>query len=117
MVTKLPAANARIARKLANELAKNKKKAEKAWNRTLNVNKMKGATAQQIQRKRMKLKKSLKKINKYLINLLKEFEEKTGKTISTTDKAGNKKIDYNLARESRKRNCRRFSTIKRNYII
>ena len=98
-VTKLPAANARIARKLANELAKNKKKAEKAWNRTLNVNKMKGATAQQIQEKKDAAKKVAEE-NKQISNqLIKEFEEKTGKTISTTDEAGNKKIDYNLARE------------------
>jgi hypothetical protein len=99
MVTKLPAANARIARKLANELAKNKKKAEKAWNRTLNVNKMKGATAQQIQEKKDAAKKVAEE-NKQISNqLIKEFEEKTGKTISTTDEAGNKKIDYNLARD------------------
>jgi len=99
MVTKLPAANARIARKLANELAKNKKKAEKAWNRTLNVNKMKGATAQQIQEKKDEAKKVAEE-NKQISNqLIKEFEEKTGKTISTTDEAGNKKIDYNLARD------------------
>ena len=99
MVTKLPAANAKIARKLANELAKNKKKAEKAWNRTLNVNKMKGATAQQIQEKKDAAKKVAEE-NKQISNqLIKEFEEKTGKTISTTDEAGNKKIDYNLARE------------------
>ena len=98
-VTKLPAANARIARKLANELAKNKKKAEKAWNRTLNVNKMKGATAQQIQEKKDAAKKVAEE-NKQISNqLIKEFEEKTGKTISTTDEAGNKKIDYNLARD------------------
>ena len=99
MVTKLPAANAKIARKLANELAKNKKKAEKAWNRTLNVNKMKGATAQQIQEKKDAAKKVAEE-NKQISNqLIKEFEEKTGKTISTTDEAGNKKIDYNLARD------------------
>ena len=61
MVTKFPAANARIARKLSAELAKNKKKAEKAWNRRLNVQKMKGATAQQKQEKKDAAKKIARK--------------------------------------------------------
>ena len=99
MVTKLPAANARIARKLANELAKNKKKAEKAWNRTLNVNKMKGATAQQIQEKKDAAKKIAEENKEISNQLIKEFEDKTKTTISTTDEAGNKKIDYKLARD------------------
>lgn len=47
----------------------------------------------------MQLKKVAEE-NKQISNqLIKEFEEKTGKTISTTDEAGNKKIDYNLARD------------------
>ena len=78
---------------------------------------MKGATAQQIQEKKDAAKKVAEENKEISNQLIKEFEDKTKTTISTTDKAGNKKIDYNLARECRKRNCRRFSTIKRNYFI
>jgi hypothetical protein len=99
-VTKFPAANAKIARKLSQKLAKNKKKAEKDWNRRLNVNKMKGATAQQIQDKKDEATRVANQ-NKDIANqLIKEFEGSTNKTISKTDKSGNKTLDYNLAREA-----------------
>lgn len=97
-VTRFPAANARIARKLSQELAKKKEQAVKDWNRRLNVSKMKGATAQQIQEKKDEAKRVANQ-NKDIANqLIKEFEEKTGKTISKTDKSGNKTLDYDLAR-------------------
>lgn len=99
MITKLPAANARIARKLANKSAKNKKKAEKAWNRRLNISKMKSATAQQLKEKQNAANKKAKE-NKAISNqLITEFEKTTGKTISKTDDLGNKTLDYDLARK------------------
>ncbi len=99
IVTKLPAANARIARKLAIESAKNKKKAEKAWNRRLNVQKMKGATAQQLKEKQNAANKKAKENKEISNRLITEFEETTGKTISQTDDLGNKTLDYDLARK------------------
>jgi hypothetical protein len=48
---KLPSASARIGRKLAKKAAKNKKKAEEAWNRKLNVTKMRNNTAEEIKEK------------------------------------------------------------------
>ena len=99
-VTKFPAANAKIARKLSQQLAKKKEKAVKDWNRRLNVNKMKGATAQQIQDKKDEATRVANQ-NKDIANqLIKEFEDTTKKTISKTDKSGNKTLDYNLAREA-----------------
>ena len=99
MITRLPAANARIARKLANKSAKNKKKAEKAWNRRLNISKMKSATAQQLKEKQNAANKKAKE-NKAISNqLITEFEKTTGKTISKTDDLGNKTLDYDLARK------------------
>jgi hypothetical protein len=99
-VTKFPAANARIARKLSQELAKKKKQAVKDWNRRLNVSKMKGATAQQIQEKKDEATKVANQ-NKDIANqLIKEFEDKTGKTISKTSTTGQKTIDYDLARKA-----------------
>ena len=99
-VTKFPAANAKIARKLSQKLAKNKKKAEKDWNRRLNVNKMKGATAQQIQDKKDEATRVANQNKNIATQLIKEFEDSTNKTISKTDKSGNKTLDYNLAREA-----------------
>ena len=99
-VTKFPAANAKIARKLSQQLAKKKEKAVKDWNRRLNVNKMKGATAQQIKAKKDEATRVANQ-NKDIANqLIKEFEDSTNKTISKTDKSGNKTLDYNLAREA-----------------
>ena len=96
-VTKFPAANAKIARKLSQQLAKKKEKAVKDWNRRLNVNKMKGATAQQIKAKKDEATRVANQ-NKDIANqLIKEFEDSTNKTISKTDKSGNKTLDYNLA--------------------
>ena len=54
---KLPKANEKIARSLKRKALKNKEKAKKAWNKTLNVSKMRGATAQQIQEKKDAAKK------------------------------------------------------------
>ena len=96
---KLPSASARIGRKLAKKAAKNKKKAEEAWNRKLNVTKMRNNTAEEIKEK-ANAAKEMAKQNKTISNkLIQEFEDKVGKTISTTDATGNKAIDYQLARE------------------
>ena len=96
---KLPSASARIGRKLAKKAAKNRKKAEEAWNRKLNVTKMRNNTAEEIKEK-ADAAKEMAKQNKTISNkLIQEFEDRVGKTISTTDATGNKAIDYQLARE------------------
>ena len=96
---KLPAASAKIGRKLAKKAAANRKKAEKAWNRKLNVAKMRSNTAAEIKEKANAAKEMAEK-NKTISNkLIQEFEDRVGKTISTTDAKGNKAIDYGLARE------------------
>mgnify|MGYP003110127460 CR=1 FL=1 len=96
---KLPSASARIGRKLAKKAANNRKKAEDAWNRKLNVTKMRNNTAQEIKEK-ADAAKEMAKQNKNISNqLIQEFEDRVGKTISTTDATGNKAIDYQLARE------------------
>jgi len=96
---KLPAASARIGRKLARKAATNQKKAVEAWNRKLNVTKMRNNTAEEIKEK-ANAAKEMAKQNKTISNkLIQEFEDRVGKTISTTDATGNKAIDYDLARE------------------
>ena len=96
---KLPKASERIANKLITKAAKNKKAAEKAWNRRLNVSKMKSATAEQIKEKQDAAKKVANENKDVANQLIKEFEDKTKKTISKTDSSGNKTLDYSLARE------------------
>ena len=96
---KLPAASARIGRNIARKAAKNQKKAVEVWNRKLNVAKMRNNTAEEIKEK-ADAAKEMAKQNKTISNkLIQEFEDRVGKTISTTDKTGNKAIDYDLARE------------------
>ena len=61
---------------------------------------MKGATAQQLQEKKDEATKVANQ-NKDIANqLIKEFEDKTGKTISKTSTTGQKTIDYDLARKA-----------------
>ena len=96
---RLPKASQKIADKIIAKAAKNRKAAEKAWNRKLNVSKMKTATAAELKEKQDEAKKVASQ-NKDISNqLITEFEEKTKKTISKTDKSGNKTLDYKLARE------------------
>jgi hypothetical protein len=95
----LPKANQAIANKLAIRAEKNKKKAEKAWNRTLNVSKMKAATAEELFNKKAEARKVAEK-NKDIANeLIDAFEKNAGAVISKTDSKGNKTLDYKLARE------------------
>ena len=96
----IPKANQRIANQLAKKAEKNKKKAEKAWNRTLNVSKMKAATAEELLNKKAEAKK-VAEGNKDIANeLIDSFEKNAGTTISKTDSKGNKTLDYKLAREA-----------------
>jgi len=94
----LPKANEKIAKKLAIKAEKNKKAAEKYWKRTLNVSKMRGATAAQIKEKKDAAKKVAEENKEVATELIDAFETKTGSTISKTDKDGNKTLDGNLAR-------------------
>ena len=94
----LPKANEKIAKQLAIKAEKNKKAAEKYWNRTLNVSKMRGATAAQIKEKKDAAKKVAEENKEVATELIDAFETKTGSTISKTDKDGNKTLDGNLAR-------------------
>jgi len=99
-VVKFPTASARVSRRLAAELAKKKEKAVKDWNRRLNVQKMKGATAQQLKEKQDEARKVANQNKEIANQLITEFEKSTGKTISKTSKTGQKTLDYNLAREA-----------------
>jgi hypothetical protein len=99
-VVKFPTASARISRRLSAELAKKKEKAVKDWNRRLNVQKMKGATAQQLKEKQDEASKVANQNKEIANQLITEFEKSTGKTISKTSKTGQKTLDYNLAREA-----------------
>jgi len=96
----IPKANQRIANQLAKKAEKNKKKAEDAWNRTLNVSKMKAATIEEIAKKKAEAKK-VAEGNKDIANeLIDAFEKNSGTTISKIDSKGNKTLDYKLAREA-----------------
>jgi hypothetical protein len=99
-VVKFPTASARVSRRLAAELAKKKQKAVKDWNRRLNAQKMKGATAQQLKEKQDEARKVANQNKEIANQLITEFEKSTGKTISKTSKTGQKTLDYNLAREA-----------------
>ena len=99
-IVKFPTASARISRRLSAELAKKKEKAVKDWNRRLNVQKMKGATAQQLKEKQDEARKVANQNKEIANQLITEFEKSTGKTISKTSKTGQKTLDYNLAREA-----------------
>jgi len=97
--------NAAVAKETAEtdaKQAKTRAKAEaafdKRWNKKMNINKARNATAEEIAAKSDEAAKVAAANRDVAESLIKQFEERTGKTISRTDSQGNLVIDYDAAR-------------------
>ena len=99
---KLNAAVAKEAAETDARQAKTRAKAEaafdKRWNKKMNINKARNATAEEVAAKSDEAAKVAAENRDVAESLIKQFEERTGKTISRTDSKGNLVLDYDAAR-------------------
>ena len=89
---------AEIDAKLAKTRAKAEAAVDKRWNRKMNISKARGATAEDIAAKSEAAAKVASENKDIAQSLIKQFEDRTGKVISTSDKDGNLVLDYDKAR-------------------
>ena len=99
---KLNAATLKETAEIDAQQAKSRAKAEaafdKRWNRKMNISKARGATAEDIAAKSEAAAKVASENKDIAQSLIKQFEDRTGKVISTSDKDGNLVLDYDKAR-------------------
>ena len=108
---KIVAAKKRLSASVAKEIdetdalkAKAREKATKAadkrWNRRLNINKAKDATAEEAAKRADEASRVAEANKDVAEDLIILFEEETGKTISRTDADGRLRIDFDKARQA-----------------